>query len=129
MDDLDSMIREYDQILGVERDLERRKQELRTCILERLRAGGMKTAKTGSGTAERRVRFTLRAKRAEVLELLPAGDLFPFAQFTPAKVRDLLVPKYGRELLLPLFDCEKTEYLQVRRIPQHANGRLHELPR
>ena len=34
---------------------------------------------------------------------------FFFASFTPARVKEILVPKYGRETLLPLFDIEKTE--------------------
>lgn len=129
MGNLDAMIREYDQILGAERDLDRRKQELRQAILGCLRSDGVKDARTPSGTAERRVRFTLRPRRAAVLDLLPAGDLFPFVHFTPAKVRDVLVPKYGRELLLPLFDSEKSEYLLVRRASVPSNGRPHELHR
>jgi hypothetical protein len=50
-----------------------------------------------------------------VLGLLDREDLFPFAQFTGPKVKTLLVPKYGRERLLPLFDIHRTEYLVVKR--------------
>jgi hypothetical protein len=50
-----------------------------------------------------------------VLGLLDRDDLLPFAQFTPAKVTEILVPRYGRERLMPLFDIEKTEYVMVKR--------------
>ena len=50
-----------------------------------------------------------------MLGLLTGEDIFPFANFTPARVKELLVPKYGRETLLPLFDIEKTESLMIQR--------------
>ena len=50
-----------------------------------------------------------------MLGLLNKDDLFPFAHFTPARVKELLVPKYGRERLIPLFDIEKHEVLVVKR--------------
>jgi hypothetical protein len=50
-----------------------------------------------------------------VLGLLSKADLFPFANFTSARVRELLVPKFGRETLMPLFDIEKTESLIFKR--------------
>ena len=49
------------------------------------------------------------------LMLLDREDFFPFAHFTGPKVKTLLVPKYGRERLLPLFDIHRTEYLVVKR--------------
>jgi hypothetical protein len=44
------------------------------------------------------------------------GNLF-FASFTPARFKEILVPRYGREMLLALFDTEKTETLVIKRPP------------
>jgi hypothetical protein len=52
-----------------------------------------------------------------VLSLLDSEDLFPFANFTPARVKELLVPKYGRETLIPLFEIQKSELLMIKRPP------------
>ena len=115
MSDIPELIAEYCAILEQERKLDERKQDLRRRILEALVAGNLKQSRSEHGSAERKTRFTLRPIRAEVLGLLDREDLFPFAQFTGPKVKTLLVPKYGRERLLPLFDIHSTEYLVVRR--------------
>ncbi len=68
-----------------------------------------------SGSAQRVSRFKLHPRNGAVLGLLSSEDILPFANFTPARVKELLVPKYGRETLLPLFDIEKIDTLMVKR--------------
>lgn len=106
---------EYCAIIEQERELDERKQDLRQRILEALIAGNLKESRSEFGSAERKTRFTLTPIQAAVLGLLDRDDLFPFAHFTAPKVKTLLVPKYGRERLLPLFDIHRTEYLLVKR--------------
>lgn len=115
MSDIAGLIGEYCAIVDQEHKLDERKQELRRRILDALVAGNLKQSRSEHGLAERKTRFTLKPIRAEVLGLLDREDLFPFAQFTGPKVKTLLVPKYGRERLLPLFDIHRTEYLVVKR--------------
>ena len=115
MSDIPELIGEYCAIVEQERELDERKQDLRRRILEALVAGNLKQSRSEYGSAERKTRFTLRPIRAEVLGLLDREDFFPFAHFTGPKVKTLLVPKYGRERLLPLFDIHRTEYLVVKR--------------
>ena len=115
MSDITELIGEYCAIVEQERELAERKQDLRRRILQALVAGNLKQSRSEHGSAERKTRFTLRPIRAEVLGLLDREDLFPFARFTGPKVKTLLVPKYGRERLLPLFDIHRTEYLVVKR--------------
>ena len=115
MSDIPELIDEYCAIVEQERKLDERKQDLRRRILEALVAENLKQARSEHGSAERKTRFTLRPIRAEVLGLLDREDLFPFARFTGPKIKTLLVPNYGRERLLPLFDIHRTEYLFVKR--------------
>ncbi len=117
MDDLEGMIREYCGLLDEERRLADRKDALKKAILATMAAEHLPNAKTPAGSVDRASRFKLTPRRDEVLSVLDAEDLFPFAQFTPAKVTEHLVPRYGREVLLPLFQVEKTEYIMVRRPP------------
>jgi hypothetical protein len=60
----------------------------------------------------------LTPRKGPVLELLGSEDLFPFARFTPAGVKEILVPKFGRESLIPLFDIQKSRYLMITRAAQ-----------
>ena len=115
MSDIPELIGEYCAIVEQERKLDERKQDLRRRILQVLVAGNLKQSRSEHGSAERKTRFTLRPIRAEVLGLLDRDDLFPFAHFTGPKVKTLLVPRYGRERLLPLFEIHRTEYLVVKR--------------
>jgi len=115
MDDLEGMIREYCGLLDEERRLAGRKDALKKAILAAMGAEHLQNAKTPAGSVDRASRFKLTPRRDEILTVLDAEDLFPFAQFTPAKVTEHLVPRYGREVLLPLFQVEKTEYIMVRR--------------
>ena len=115
MSDIAELIGEYCAIVEQERMLDERKQDLRRRILEALVAENLKQSRSNYGSAERKTQFTLRPIRAEVLRLLDRDDLFPFAHFTGPKVKTLLVPRYGRERLLPLFDIHRTEYLVVKR--------------
>lgn len=117
MDDLEALIREYCGLLDEERRINDRKDVLKTAILKVMADAKLAATKTAHGSVDRASRFKLIPRREPVLSLLDSEDLFPFAQFTPAKVTEHLVPRYGRERLLPLFDVDKTEYIQVRRPP------------
>jgi hypothetical protein len=76
-----------------------------------------RTTSAEHGSAVRTWRFKLLPRPEPVLGILNSEDLFFFAHFTPARVKEILVPKYGRETLLPLFDIEKTESLVIKRPP------------
>ena len=115
MVDLDAMIREYCGLLDEERRLGDRKDALKRAIVAAMAAANLPNVKTPAGSVDRASRFKLTPRRDEILSLLDAEDLFPFAQFTPAKVTQHLVPRYGREVLLPLFKVDKTEYIMVHR--------------
>jgi hypothetical protein len=115
MSNLNELIRSYCDILNEERALEERKHRLRDLILERMRSDNVAEIRSAHGSAQRMTRFKLLPRRDEVLGLLTGTDLFPFATFLPAKVKAILVPKYGRERLLPLFGIERTELLLIRR--------------
>ncbi len=117
MDDLEALIREYCGLLDEERRISDRKDALKQAILQIMADAKLAGTKTPYGSVERTARFKLTPRREPVLSLLDSEDLFPFAQFTPAKVTEHLVPRYGRERLLPLFDVDKTEFIQVRRPP------------
>ncbi len=120
MDELPELIREYCAVLEQESRLDERKERLRTQILAEMTSLNLTDVRYPHGAAQRGARFKLLPKRDEVLGLLTSDDLFPFAQFAPNRVKELLVPKYGRERLLPLFDIQKTDVLRVKR----AQGRF-----
>jgi hypothetical protein len=61
-----------------------------------------------------------------VLGLLSREDLFRFANFTPGRVKEVLVPKYGREALIPLFDIQKSDVLVIKSAPAPSAPRLME---
>jgi hypothetical protein len=119
MTDLNVLIREYCEVLEQERALDERKTALREQIMNAMTGRGLSDFRTPHGSARRSVRFKLVPRHDPVLGLLTADDLFAFAHFTPARVKSELVPKYGRERLLPLFDIQRTEFLLVRR-PQES---------
>ena len=115
MPPLPDLIREYCEILEQEGFLERRKEALRAMIQQAMADERLAATNTPFGSARTMSRFKLVPRRDEVVNLLDADDLLAFATFTPPKVTELLVPKYGRDRLLRLFDVEKTEFLQVKR--------------
>ena len=117
MDDIESLIREYCELLDQERHLSDRKDLVKVAILAKMNEANLPEKRTSSGSVERASRFKLTPRRDDVLTLLDAEDLFPFAQFTPSRVKEHLVPRYGRERLLPLFDVEKTVFIMVKRPP------------
>lgn len=117
MAELPELIREYCQLLEEEHHLEEQKTHLRQEILAEMGRLNVVDARYPHGHAQRTAKFKLLPRRDEVLGLLERDDLYPFAQFTPPKVKELLVPKYGRERLLPLFDVQKSEVLVVKRRP------------
>lgn len=107
------LIQEYGAILAQERVLDERKKALRAEILDELAVRKVDRWNTPYGTARRGIRFKLLPRRDAVLALLKPEDLFPFAHFTPKRVTEVLVPKFGRENLVPLFEVQKSAYLQV----------------
>jgi hypothetical protein len=115
MAELSEMIREYCDILNQERQLEIRKESLRVAIAEAMVRQNMDQTRTAHGSARYMSRFKLTPRRDLVLNLLNSEDLFPFARFTPAGVKEMLVPKFGREALIPLFEIEKSRYLLINR--------------
>jgi hypothetical protein len=117
MPELNILIREYCAILAQEHQLIERKDRLREAIAAEMARQGLRCSRSEYGTAQRTSRFRLFPRKDLVLRFLSSEDLLPFANFTPARVKEWLVPKYGREALLPLFDIEKTETLVVRRPP------------
>lgn len=114
---LPDLLREYSEVLDQQRRLDQKKEALRGMIEEAMAIERVASFRSEFGSAQRMSRFKLTPRREAVRELLDRDDLLPFAQFTPAKVTEFLVPKYGRERLVPLFDIEKTEYLVVKRPP------------
>jgi hypothetical protein len=115
MADLNVLIRDYFAIAEQEHQLEEQKKLLRAAITEEMANRKLKWTRTEQGSAKCTTRFKLNPRQEPVLGLLNKDDLFPFAHFTPARVKELLVPKYGRERLIPLFDIEKHEVLVVKR--------------
>lgn len=115
MSDIEAYLKEYFEILDIERDLAQRKQRIRAHLFSELTACQERYRETPYGRVERRARFRLNPRREAILALLSADDLYPFARFTPNRVKEDLVPKYGREALLPLFDIHKSESLVVKR--------------
>jgi hypothetical protein len=123
MPQLSELIRDYCEVLDLEQQLAERKTALRRLIIEAMTAERLPVLRSAFGSAERVTRFKLHPRRDEVLQLLASDDLFPFAQFTPAKVKTVLVPKYGRERLVPLFDIEKSESVTIKRANLRRDGR------
>src|SRR5579864_4007950 len=110
MVDLQELIREYCVVLNAEDRLAERKDALRQQIMSAMTTRGLTVSRSPHGSAQRIARFKLLPRRDAVLALLTQEDLLSFASFSPARVREVLVPKYGRERLLPLFDIQKTEF-------------------
>lgn len=122
---LTNLISEYRHLAEQEKQLAERKAGLRKQILAEMARNKLRRFGNADGVAQITTRFKLIPKLELVLALVKVEDLLPFLQFTSAKVRDLLVPKYGREPLLPLFEVEKNESLLVTRGNQ-ANPAVHE---
>jgi hypothetical protein len=117
MPELSELIREYGELLDQEQYLSERKKSLRAAIVDEMARQDLKEIRNDHGSALRTSRFRLFPRRDPVLNLLSNEDIFPFANFTPARVKELLVPKYGRDTLIPLFEIEKTELLVIKRPP------------
>ncbi len=113
MDQMNEWIREYRILMDKEKEIENKKAYLRGLILKNMEERKVKVFRCEYGVAKINERFKLIPKMDEVLRLLRIGDIFLFAQFTTAKVKEWLVPKYGREKLLPLFLVEKSSCLQI----------------
>lgn len=115
MPELSDLIGEYCSILDQERRLSERKEQIRTSISDEMQRRAIKVSRCDYGTAQISTRFKLHPKAGPVLGLLNGEDLLFFANFTPSRVKEILVPKYGREPLIPLFDYEKTQFLWIKR--------------
>jgi hypothetical protein len=115
MPELSLLIAEYCSILEQERRLKERKERLREAISEAMVEMEIPRLRSPAGTASLSTRYKLTPRQEPVLNLLSREDLYPFAQFTPGRVKELLVPKYGRETLFPLFDIEQSVVLTVQR--------------
>jgi hypothetical protein len=115
MPSLVDLITEYCELLEREREIAEEKERLRQLIQNAMERERLEFANSQAGSARRVPRYRLRPRREEVLNLLGADDLFPFASFPPAKVKLVLVPKFGRERLIPLFDIEKKDTLIIKR--------------
>ncbi len=115
MPDLSEMIREYCSILEQERRLSERKEQTQDVDQRRNETAGINLSRCDQGSAQMSYRFKLHPKAGPVLDLLNSEDLYFFANFTPARVKEVLVPKYGREALIPLFDYEKSQFLLIKR--------------
>lgn len=118
MAELSDMIREYCDILTEERRIADRKEGLRAAIAEAMARQNIDHTRNAHGSARYMTRFKLTPRREPVLELLSSQDLFPFARFTPAGVKELLVPKFGRDTLIPLFDIQKSRCLMINRVSE-----------
>jgi hypothetical protein len=126
MPELSMLIEEYCSILEQERQLKDRKEQLREAISEAMIDMEIPRIRCQSGGATLSSRFKLSPRREAVLDLLTSEDLYPFAHFTPGRVKELLVPKFGRETLLPLFDIERSVVLTVHRPrSSHDSDRDH----
>jgi len=115
MPELSALIREYCEILNQERQLSERKEALRAAIEEEMSRQKLDHTQTRDGSASHMNRFKLVPRREPILNLLGSDDVLEFANFTPARVKEVLVPKYGRETLIPLFEIQKIRYLLIKR--------------
>ncbi len=113
MSALSNWLLEYDDVTREIRRLEVIKERLRTAIEDEMCRLGVEDARENSTRATLMSWFKLTPRRDAVMNLLTAADLFPFASFTANRVKEVLVPVYGRERLLPLFDIEKKAMLRI----------------
>jgi hypothetical protein len=118
MAELSEMIRDYCEILAQERALSERKEILRAAIDAEMARQNLDRTQTPSGSARYITQYKLLPKREPVLKLLSGEDLFPFTRFTPARVKEILVPKFGRETLIPLFEIQKSRFVLISRVTQ-----------
>jgi hypothetical protein len=114
MSDIPDLIREFRSAADRECEWMIRKATVRKSLLQALDKCGRHRYATEYGTAIRTTRVHLMPRRQSVLSLLNAEDLFPFTRFWPQQVQQLLVPKYGRDSLLPLFDIRPSTLLLVK---------------
>jgi hypothetical protein len=115
MTELPKLVGEYCAILEQEHRLAERKERLREMILGELTRRDLHEFRTPHGSAERCSRFKLLPRSEAVLSVLSPMDILAFAHFPPGRVRTELVPKYGRDRLLPLFEIQKTITLHIKR--------------
>lgn len=108
------LIREYRELIERETEWAQRKTSLRNALLGALAESGRHRVVTEDGTAIRTTRVNLMPRRESVLAMLKAEDLFPFTRFWPKQVQHVLVPKYGRDPLLDLFDTRTSPLLVVK---------------
>jgi hypothetical protein len=117
MPDVHELIRDYTELQAEEHRVAKRKEGLRAAILAEMARRNLKESRTEFGNALQTSRFKLLPRREPVLGLLDSEDLFPFAHLTAPRVKELLVPRYKREALIPLFEIQKSEVLVIKRLP------------
>ncbi|MEW5855227.1 MAG: hypothetical protein AB2A00_41000 [Myxococcota bacterium] len=115
MEHLSEAMQRYVDILALEAKLSVEKEVLRQSIRSQLQRHGVSRHSTEGAEAFLAPRFTLTPKEEPLLRTLQPTDLLPFTSFTPRKISELLVPRYGREKLLPCFDVKQSDVLVVRR--------------
>jgi hypothetical protein len=118
MPELSELIREYSGLLVQQSRLSERKERIRDAIAAEMATRNLNSTSTDHGRVARTARFKLFPRQEPVLGLLTSEDLLYFASFTPARVNEFLVPKYGRESLVPLFDVQRTERLVITSPPE-----------
>ena len=111
---IQELIRDYRTAADRECEWMVRKASVRKSLLTELDRCGRHRYSTEDGTAIRTTRVHLMPRRESVLSLLDADDLFPFTRFWPLQVQRVLVPKYGRDSVLPLFDIRPSTLLLVK---------------
>lgn len=112
--DIQDLVREYRSLAERESGDLIRKASLREAILRSMNESGRHRLRTDHGTVIRATQVHLLPRRASVLAMLKAEDLFPFTRFWPRQVQQVLVPKYGRDPVLSLFDARPSPLLVVK---------------
>jgi hypothetical protein len=114
MPELSELIREYSGLVMQESRISERKSTLRTAISDEMARRNLKSTTTDFCRVSRTERLKLLPRADAVLGVLTREDLLSFATFTPPRVNEVLVPKYGRDTLARLFEIEKTEALVIK---------------
>lgn len=113
LETMEELVEAYVNLLAQQNLIENRKKVLREKILCLLQKQQLTSEETLFGTATITKRFNIRPKLDKILTVLSAIDILPFAKFTSNRIKQELVPKYGREKLLTIFDYEEVPTLLV----------------
>ncbi len=97
MPSLPDLIHEYCELLDQESHLERKKADLKAQIEQHMAVEGVGRKATPFGSVLKKSRFKLTPRPRAVAGLNRGRGSPPVRHFTPAKVTQILVPKYRRE--------------------------------